>query len=350
MPSIKLEIIRPDDWHLHLRDDDVMQAVLPLSSGVFGRAIIMPNLIPPVRTASEAAAYRDRIVAALPEDHRFEPLMTCYLTDTTDPDDLRVGYSERVFTAAKLYPAGATTNSESGVTNVANIPKVLAAMETIGMPLLLHGEVTDPAVDVFDRETRFIDSVLEPLRQRHPGLKIVLEHVSTKEGVQFVYAHQSGMAATITPHHLMINRNAMFKGGIRPHMYCLPVAKREIHRQALRTAATSGDSRFFLGSDSAPHTNGTKENACGCAGIFNAPTTMACLAQVFDEEGALHNLEKFASLNGPVFYGLPANADTIILRKFVNPVPHPLPLQLPNGETITIFDGDQPLYWAVASV
>lgn len=309
----RLSLRRPDDWHLHLRDGDMLRAVLPFSAAVFGRAIVMPNLVPPVTRAADAEAYRRRIRDALPAGVAFTPLMTCYLTDNTDPDDLAEGHAAGVFTAAKLYPAGVTTNSDNGVTDMAAIRDVLACMERVGMPLLVHGEVTD--VDVFDREAEFIERVLKPLLDAHPDLRVVLEHATTLEGVEFVRSAWPRVGATITPHHLVINRNALFAGGLRPHMYCLPVAKREHHRLALREAAASGHPAFFLGTDSAPHPVGDKESDCGCAGIFNAPSALEVYAQAFDEEGALGRLEAFASLNGPAFYGLPGNEDTITLER-----------------------------------
>jgi dihydroorotase len=310
-----LTIRRPDDWHLHLRDGDMLRAVLPFTADAFGRAIIMPNLIPPVACAADAAAYRNRIMAALAPGAAFEPLMTAYLTDGTDPDDLAKGHADGIFTAAKLYPAGATTNSDNGVTDLANIHAVLATMERIGMPLLVHGEVTDPAVDIFDREKVFIDRVLKPALEEFSALKVVFEHITTTEAVDFVRGAGANVAATITPHHLVINRNALFAGGVRPHMFCLPVAKRERHRLALRDAATSGEAAFFLGTDSAPHPVSAKETDCGCAGIFNAPSALEVYAQVFDDEGALDMLEVFASLNGPAFYGLPVNEGTVTLKR-----------------------------------
>lgn len=315
MPLDKLTIPLPDDWHLHLRDEDMLAAVLPATVRDFGRAIVMPNLKPPVTTARDAVAYRQRIVACLPAGCEFLPLMTCYLTDNTSPEDLRAGATDGSFVAAKLYPAGATTNADAGVTSVARLGRVLETMQDVGLPLLIHGETTDPAVDVFDREAVFIDTVLTPLRRDFPALKIVLEHVTTREGVQFVATAAGPTAATLTPHHLMINRNAMFERGFRPHMYCLPVAKRELHRQALRAAAVSGNPRFFLGTDSAPHLRQLKEHDCGCAGVFNAPTALACYAQVFDEEGQLARLADFASRFGPAFYGLPVNTREITLAR-----------------------------------
>jgi dihydroorotase len=326
-----LTLRRPDDWHLHLRDGDMLRAVLPWSARAFGRAIVMPNLDPPVTTSSQAAAYRDRIRSALPSETRFEPLMTCYLTDRTDPDDIARGHSEQVFTAAKLYPAGATTNSSHGVTAIANIRPVLARMERIGMPLLVHGEVTDPEVDIFDREAVFLERVLTPLRRDFPALKIVLEHVTTADGVAFVEEGSPGIAGTITPQHLILNRNALFAGGLRPHAYCLPVVKRERHRLALRRAATSGSDRFFLGTDSAPHAVDRKESSCGCAGIFNAPHALEAYASVFEAEDALDRLEAFASEHGPRFYGLPLNEDTITLERSDECVPEKIGDVVPFG-------------------
>ena len=313
--SQTLTIRRPDDWHLHLRDGAMLRTVVPFSARQFGRAIIMPNLVPPVTTVAEASAYRDRILAAVPAGMDFTPLMTCYLTDNTDPDELAAGFRDKVYTAVKLYPANATTNSNYGVSSWDNIRPVLARLEKIGMPLLVHGEEADPEIDIFDREAMFIDRVLGWMVKDYPGLRIVLEHITTQEGVDFVRHGGANIAATITPHHLMINRNALLAGGIRPHMYCLPVAKRERHRLALRQAATGGEAAFFLGTDSAPHPVSAKETDCGCAGIFNAPNAIELYAQVFDEEGALDQLEKFASLNGPAFYGLSANETTITLRR-----------------------------------
>ena len=310
-----LTLTRPDDWHLHLRDGVPMASVLPWTARQFARAIVMPNLKPPVTTTAQAAAYRQRILDALPAGLDFTPLMTCYLTESVDRDDLAAGHAAGVFTAAKLYPAGATTNSDAGVRELRRIYPVLERMQEIGMPLLIHGEVVDAEIDVFDREAVFIDRHLVPLRTAFPALKIVFEHITTREGVQYVERADGPTAATITPHHLMINRNAMFERGIRPHMYCLPIAKREVHRLALRAAATSGNPRFFLGTDSAPHLRHLKEHDCGCAGVFNAPDALACYAQVFEEEQGLDRLEGFASLFGPAFYGLPVNDEKITLLK-----------------------------------
>jgi dihydroorotase len=317
-PTTKsLTICRPDDWHIHVRDGDIMHAVLPHTAKVFGRAIIMPNLKPPVTTAARAASYRDEIRAALPKGADFTPLMTLYLTDETDAGDLAKGHAEGIVTAAKLYPANATTNSEHGVTDIKKIYPVLERMQRIGMPLLVHGEVTDQTTDIFDREAIYIDKVLKVLRKDMPQLKIVFEHITTEEAAAYVVAEGKGgyLGATITPHHLLINRNAIFAGGIRPHYYCLPVAKRERHRLALIKAATSGAKMFFLGTDTAPHTRAAKESACGCAGIFCAPTALELYAHVFDEAGALQHLEAFASHNGPAFYGLKPNKDSVTLEK-----------------------------------
>ena len=340
-----ITIRRPDDWHVHLRDGAMLAACAVHTARQFARAIIMPNLVPPVTKVAEAVAYRDRIRAAVPADLRFEPLMTCYLTDGADPAELLRGKQEGVWVAAKLYPAHATTNSAHGVTSMDRVAKGLEAMEKAGMPLLVHGEVTDPEVDIFDREAVFLDKVLAPLLKRHQGLKVVLEHITTAEGVAFVEANPGRMGGTITPHHLSYNRNAIFKGGIRPHFYCLPIAKREEHRLALRRAATSGDPAFFLGTDTAPHTADTKECACGCAGIFNAPVAMQVYAQVFAEEGALGKLEAFASLNGPRFYGLPVNEERVTLR--AQTLDAPESDDVPGMEkTIVVFRPDTPVGWS----
>lgn len=339
-------IIRPDDWHLHLRDGAMLRAVLPASAGVFGRAIIMPNLQSPVTTVAAAASYRQRILAALPPGADFTPLMTCYLTDHTDADDLAAGHRDGIFTAVKLYPAHATHNSAHGVSDIRNILSVLERMQKIGMPLLLHGEVTDPAVDIFDREKIFLERVLTGVLRDFPALKIVLEHATTREAVDFVvaYAGSGRLAATITAHHLHINRNALFAGGIRPHYYCLPVAKREQHRLALIEAATSGAAYFFLGTDSAPHPRAAKESGCGCAGIYTAPQAMPLYAEIFDQTGRLDRLEKFSSINGAKFYGLPVNQDTITLRKRPQPVPA---LSCGGADDVTPFVSPLPLHWEV---
>jgi dihydroorotase len=311
--SQTLTIRRPDDWHVHLRDGEMLRRVVPYTARQFARAIVMPNLVPPITTVEAAAAYRDRIVAAAGPG--FTPLITCYLTDDTNPDELQRGFEEKAWIAAKLYPAGATTNSASGVTDIRRIYPALERMERIGMVFCVHGEVTDPEVDIFDREAVFIERVLDPVAREFPALKIVFEHITTKEAAQFVEGAGENIAATVTPQHLIINRNAIFAGGLRPHAYCLPVAKRETHRLAVRKAATSGSSKFFLGTDSAPHSREAKESACGCAGLFNAPFALESYVQVFEEEGALDKFEAFASVNGPRFYGLPINEETVTLER-----------------------------------
>jgi len=336
---------RPDDWHVHLRDGEMLATVLPFTARQFARAVAMPNLLPPVRTIAEAQAYRHRILAALPPDAAFTPLMTCYLTDTTDPEEVVRGHREGVFTAVKLYPARATTNSDLGVTDYDRIWPVLECLAALGMPLLIHGEVTDPDVDVFDREAVFIDRVLDPLRRRLPELRVVLEHITTAEAVDYVGSAGANLAATITAHHLVINRNAIFAGGIRPHLYCLPIAKREKHRLALRQAATSGDHSFFLGTDSAPHAVATKETAVGCAGIFTAACALEIYAEVFDEAAALDRLEAFASLNGPAFYGFPPNEPTITLRREAYTVPERVG---ELGTAVIPFRAGETLRWRLA--
>ncbi|HWC56063.1 MAG TPA: dihydroorotase [Sphingomicrobium sp.] len=319
MASQTLTIRRADDWHVHLRDGDMLRKVAPYTTRQFARAIVMPNLVPPVTTAEAAAAYRERIVAAAGPG--FTPLMTCYLTDETKPDEVARGFEEGIWLAAKLYPAGATTNSASGVTDVRNIYPVLERMQAIGMVLCVHGEVTDLAVDVFDREAVFIERVLWRFVDDFPELKIVLEHITTADAADFVSANAPNVGATVTPQHLIINRNAIFAGGLRPHAYCLPVAKREKHRLAVRKAATSGLENIFLGTDSAPHAREAKESACGCAGIFNAPFALESYTTVFEEEGALDKFEAFASLNGARFYGLPANEERVTLERSEVDVP-----------------------------
>ena len=340
----ELILRRPDDWHLHLRDGAMLAGILPESRD-FARAIVMPNLVPPVVTARDAAAYRDRIRAALPAGQSFQPLMTLYLTEGTDPEDVAAGAASGLVTAVKLYPAGATTNSHSGVRDFDKVRGVLERMAEIGLPLCVHGEVTDPAVDIFDREAVFIDRVLEPLRRATPGLRVVMEHVTTANGVDYVRAG-GDIAATITTHHLIINRNHILVGGIRPHYYCLPVAKREEHRLALRAAATSGAPQFFLGTDSAPHVDPLKECACGCAGCFTATNTMPLLAHVFEEEGALDRLEAFASLNGPAFYRLPPNEERITLTRGDAPAAFPDRIHTGAGP-VTVFDPGFPVHWQV---
>ena len=332
--SETITIRRPDDWHVHLRDGAMLDEVAPYTARQFARAIIMPNLAPPVTTAAAASAYRDRILAAAGPG--FTPLMTAYLTDDIAPDEIGRGHGDGTWVAAKLYPAGATTNSASGVTDIRNISSVLERMERIGMVLCVHGEVTDPSVDVFDREAVFIDRVLSGVARDFPDLKIVFEHVTTRDAVQFVEASGPNVAATLTPHHLIINRNALFAGGLRPHAYCLPVAKREEHRLAVRKAATSGNPKFFLGTDSAPHAREAKESGCGCAGIFNAPFALESYAAVFDEEGALDRLEGFASEHGARFYGLPFNEGKITLERAAVEVPEEIAGVVPfhAGETV----------------
>ena len=310
-----LTITRPDDWHIHFRDGAAMASVLPDTARVFARAIAMPNLKPPVVTVADAAAYHARLMAAVPEGVAFQPLMTLYLTDNTRPNEIARARSSGFVHAVKYYPAGATTNSDAGVTDLLRCEAVFVAMEEVGMPLLVHGEVTDPAVDIFDREAVFIDRVLLPLLDRHPRLKVVFEHITTQQAVKFVRNANANIAATITAHHLLYNRNAMFKGGMRPHLYCLPVLKREAHRRALVEAATSGNAKFFLGTDSAPHAQGAKESSCGCAGIYTAHAAIELYAEAFEDAGALDKLEAFASFYGADFYGLPRNRDTITLRR-----------------------------------
>lgn len=344
-----LTIPRPDDWHLHLRDGEMLKGVVGHTAAHFARAIVMPNLVPPVVTGADAAAYCDRIKAAIPASLTFEPLMTLYLTEATDADDVAQAHASGLIKAVKLYPAGATTNSQSGVRNFDNVQGVLERMAAIGLPLCVHGEVTDPDIDIFDREAVFIDRVLDPLRKRVPGLRVVMEHVTTADAVAYVQADESGnLAATITTHHLIINRNHILAGGIRPHYYCLPVAKRERHRLALRAAACCDDRRFFLGTDSAPHTDAGKLQPCGCAGIFTAPNTMSCLAHVFEEESALEKLENFASRNGPAFYKLPVNTETVTLTKQSEPVRYPELVETGEG-SVTVFDPGFDLFWRVES-
>jgi dihydroorotase len=342
---MQLKIRRPDDWHLHLRDGAMLRGVLPHSSD-FARAIIMPNLVPPVVTGADAKAYRARILDALPKGQNFTPLMTLYLTETTDAADVVAAYKAGIIHAVKLYPAGATTNSHSGVKDFDKVQGVLEAMAEAGVTLCVHGEVTDSDIDIFDREAVFITKVLDPLRRRTPGLRVVMEHVTTKEGVDYVMASRADLAATITTHHLIINRNAIFAGGIRPHYYCLPIAKREHHRLALRQAATSGDHKFFLGTDSAPHVDQLKECGCGCAGIFSASVTMSCLAHVFEQDNALENLEAFTSLNGPAFYKLAVNEEMITLEKSIETLAVPEKIMTGAGP-VTVFDPGFKLHWKV---
>ena len=333
-----LTLIRPDDWHLHLRDDAALAAVLPDTCRQMGRAIVMPNLKPPVTTVAAAAAYRDRILAARPSGSAFEPLMTLYLTDNTRPEEIRLAKASGFVHGVKLYPAGATTNSDHGVTDIFKALPALEAMAETGLPLLVHGEVTDADIDVFDREAVFIERVMKPLLAKLPALKVVFEHITTREAAEFVAAAPANVAATITAHHLLMNRNALFVGGIRPHHYCLPVLKREQHRQALLKAATSGSAKFFLGTDSAPHAKGAKEAACGCAGMYTANAAIELYAEAFEAAGALDKLEAFASLNGPAFYGLPANGDRIELVKESWTVP--AELAYPGGSLVPLRAGE----------
>jgi len=339
-----LTIRRPDDWHVHLRDGAMLSDVVNHTARQFARAIIMPNLKPPVTTVDAAIAYRDRIMAAVDPKLSFTPLMTAYLTDTIDPIELRRGKTEGVFTAAKMYPANATTNSAHGVSDIKNIHNVLDVMEDVGLPLLVHGEVTHKDVDIFDREAVFIDEVMVGLIREHPGLKVVFEHITTEEAAAFVTEAGPNVGATITPHHLRYNRNAIFEGGIRPHYYCLPIAKREKHRLALRKAATSGSRKFFLGTDTAPHAVGAKESACGCAGVFNAPYALESYLLTFEEEDALDKFEKFASVNGPKFYGLPVNDEKITLVKKEQTVPERITL---SETDIIPFHAGETLGWSV---
>lgn len=341
--SQKITLRRPDDWHLHLRDGAMLDAVAPHSARL-GRAIIMPNLVPPVVTGAQASAYRDRIRAALPRDATLQPLMTLYLTETTDPADVVAAHRDGIIAAVKLYPAGATTNSASGVRDFDRVRPVFEAMAEAGIPLCVHGEVTDPAVDIFDREAVFIDRVLDPVRRATPALRVVMEHVTTKDGVDYVMAGGDNIGATLTTHHLVINRNHLLVGGIRPHYYCLPVAKREEHRVALVNAATSGHPRIFAGTDSAPHNDSAKETACGCAGCFTAPNWVEICAHVFDQANALDRLEGFLSLNGAAFYGREPNADTVTLERRDAPAAWPEKITV-GDEAVTVFDPGFPIHW-----
>lgn len=349
MTQQEIIINRPDDMHLHLRDGDMLSAVAHHSARDFERAIIMPNLVPPVTNVEQAIAYKKRILKALGKDVSFKPLMTLYLTETTTTYDIEQAVASPDIHGVKLYPAGATTNSDSGVRDITKSYRVFERMAELGLPLLVHGEVTDADIDIFDREAVFIDRVLNPIRQKFPELKIVMEHVTTKNGVDYVASADKNLFATLTTHHLILNRNAMLVGGFRPHYYCLPILKREEHRLALRKAATSGDRRFFLGTDSAPHPTGAKESACGCAGVFSAPNALGCLATVFEEEGALKNLNAFTSLNGAQFYGLePDSAELRLIRKST-------PAKFPNKvivgkETVTVFDPGFPIHWHLENV
>ncbi|GGW58508.1 dihydroorotase [Halomonas sp. 141] len=338
-----ITITRPDDWHLHLRDDEALNAVVGHTAAQMGRAIIMPNLKPPVTTTEQAMAYRERILAALPAGSAFEPLMVLYLTDTTPAEEIERAVASGVVKAVKLYPAGATTNSASGVTNIAHCDAAIATMARLGMPLLVHGEVTDHDIDIFDREAVFIERVMKPLLARHPTLKVVFEHITTQQAAEFVADASDNVAATITAHHLLFNRNQMLAGGIRPHYYCLPILKREQHRQALLKAATSGSAKFFLGTDSAPHAKGDKESSCGCAGAYTAPAAIELYAMAFESVGALDKLEAFASLNGPRFYGLAPNGDTITLVRRDWQLPESYPYTA--GQTIVPLQAGETLAW-----
>ncbi|MCT2540689.1 dihydroorotase [Sedimentimonas flavescens] len=342
----QITLPRPDDWHLHLRDGAMLQGVLPETTRHFARAIIMPNLVPPVVTGAQAAAYRERILAALPEGAQFDPLMTLYLTEDTDPADVAAAHASGLVKAVKLYPAGATTNSNSGVRDFDKVRGVLEKMAEIGLPLCVHGEVTTASVDIFDREAVFIETVLDPIRRATPGLRVVMEHITTRDGAEYARSQGDDLGATITTHHLIINRNHILVGGIKPHYYCLPVAKREEHRLALREAATSGEARFFLGTDSAPHADHLKENACGCAGCFTATNTMQLLAHVFEEEGKLDNLAAFASQNGPRFYRLPVNAEQMTLVKSDEPALWPEKI-ITGAGPVTVFNPGFPVHWHV---
>ena len=341
----QITLRRPDDMHLHLRDGAMLHGVLPETTRHFARAVVMPNLVPPVVTFADARAYHARILAALPKDTAFQPLMTLYLTEGTDPADVAAAAASGLVKAVKLYPAGATTNSGSGVRDFAKVQAVLETMAEIGLPLCLHGEVTEPEIDIFDREAVFIDRILAPLRARVPGLRVVMEHITTEEGVAYAQSAGGDLAATITTHHLILNRNHLLVGGIRPHYYCLPVAKREKHRRALRKAAVSGDPRFFLGTDSAPHVDALKEHACGCAGCFTATNTMPLLAQVFEEDGALDRLEDFTSRHGAAFYRLPPNDGTLTLTRHDAPQTFPDKIMTEAGP-VTVFNPGFPLHWS----
>ncbi|WP_050464949.1 dihydroorotase [Herbaspirillum autotrophicum] len=337
-----LTITRPDDWHLHLRDGATLNSVLPHTAKQFARAIIMPNLKPPVTTTAQAAAYRDRILAALPAGMNFEPLMVLYLTNNTPPEEIRRAKDSGFVHAVKLYPAGATTNSDAGVTDLTKCYKTLETLQEVGMPFLVHGEVTDPAIDIFDREAVFIDRVMLPLRRDMPELKVVFEHITTRDAADYVMADTGPTAATITAHHLLYNRNEIFKGGIRPHYYCLPVLKRETHRQALIAAAISGSNKFFLGTDSAPHPKGLKEHACGCAGCYTALHALELYAEAFDQADALDRLEAFASFNGPDFYNLPRNQGSVTLRR----ESWTIPAELPMGDSVVVpLNGGESINW-----
>lgn len=347
-PVHRITLTQPDDWHLHVRDGEALRSVVPYSARQFGRAIVMPNLTPPITTTEQAAAYRERILAAVPEGSGFEPLMTLYLTDRTPAEEIERARSSGIVHAVKLYPAGATTNSASGVTDIRHCDEAIETMARIGMPLLVHGEVTSPEIDIFDREAVFIERVMTPLLQRHPDLKVVFEHITTRDAVEFVRHAPANVAATITAHHLLFNRNHMLVGGIRPHYFCLPVLKRESHRHALLEAATSGSDKFFLGTDSAPHARGAKESACGCAGAFTAPAAIELYATAFEQAGALDKLEGFASHFGPDFYGLPRNSRRIILDREDWTLPESMPYPGSGGDDVIVpLMAGQSLPWKI---
>ena len=346
MNTSEIQIKQPDDMHLHLRDGMILRSIVKYSSHYFGRAIIMPNLVPPITSTAMAKIYRNQILAALPTGHIFDPLMTLYLTDSTDKKELQLGVEDGVLSAVKLYPAGVTTNSEHGVTKIENVFPILETLVELNLPLLVHGEIVDSMVDIFDREKVFIDRILIPLRKNFPELRVVLEHVTTSDGVNYVKEASTNLFATITPHHLALNRNDIFRGGINPHNYCLPILKRESHRLTLLDAATSGDRRFFLGTDSAPHTLNHKESSCGCAGLFNAPNTLGVLASLFEETGALNNLERFTSINGCRFYNLETSAKKITLIKGTTPVSYPNFVDTPSGK-IKVFEPGFDVFWFV---
>jgi len=347
MTEDTISLCRPDDWHLHLRDGDALQTTVAHSARQFARAIIMPNLNPPVTSAEQARAYKTRILAAVPAGAEFEPLMTLYLTDTLSAAVVKDAWHDKLIKAVKYYPAGATTNSASGVTAIENVYPVLESMQVLGIPLLIHGEVTNPEVDIFDREQVFIETVLAPLLERFPSLKIVLEHITTRQAVDFVRSQADNVAATITVHHLLFNRNHLLAGGVRPHFYCLPILKRDSHQQALIDAATSGDSKFFLGTDSAPHTSESKETACGCAGIYSSPAAIELYAEVFESQSALNQLERFASINGAMFYGLPRNSASITLRRRAWSMPEYFPFA---GKRVVPIRATETIRWQLVDI
>ena len=342
----EIEIIKPDDWHIHFRDNEMLQAVVPETTRHFSRAIVMPNLIPPILTGYDAIEYKTRIEKSIPKKDNFIPLMTLYLTEKTNKDALKKSYKEKAVFAAKLYPAGATTNSESGVKDINKIMPILETMSEIGMPLLIHGEVTNPKVDIFDREKVFIETILESICKNLPDLKITLEHITTDFAVQYIKSARTNVVASITPHHLALNRNAIFSGGIRPHFYCLPVLKREKHRVALVKAAISGSPKFFLGTDSAPHKALDKESSCGCAGVFNSTYALSIVAEIFDQNNSINNLEKFVSINGATHYQIPQNKSKVLLKKLKNPIEFKKFINI-NSDKIVVFEPDFPVFWII---